>query len=94
MADDGRFVALEKDVEHLKKCCDQFGKMKNGDHAQDKLITEMKSEIKSLEDFMESHKEWHDKLDTKKDDRNWQIWLLIITVVVTSIGSIIVMKIA
>ncbi len=87
-----KIVGLEKDIEYLKECTEKLEKIRNGNTVQDQSLANLELRLIGMEEFMESHKEWHDKLDSKKDDRNWQLWTILITLVVTTIGGIIAIK--
>ena len=55
-------------------------------------IAIIETKVNNMEALMSKHIEWHDKQLDKKDSKNWQLWILIITIILSSLATLIVGK--
>lgn len=95
-----QMAQVEKDVEYLKTCCSKMDTLKNGDSKQNQSLTELTNHVKSLEAGMDRHLEWHDKReiqekeqDKDKDKKKWDVWKILIALIITTVGGVIAAKI-
>ena len=56
---------------------------------QDQDLISTDSRLKNLEEFVKEHRVWHEKQTDTRANRNWQLWVLLITIGLSSIATLI-----
>lgn len=93
MNENGDIIIIKKDIEILKNDLaiikEDISELKNYRMSNLEEKIRMDKRLEYAELYQREHKDYHEKLLERNNQKNWQMWFLVITVIITGVGGLI-----